>query len=595
MSLQQESRFDLPGFTLPLLYTKREYNDNNSLFPNALDFEEDAYDGFLYTFREILMMRVMNTITDKPDWDRKVFDESITNKWRQEVSESGQDISKAMMDWIIKELQWKTEGLKKDGIISVFDTGVVKSDNAIPKDLKQQLIEAVAPFEDVPDDQKDYHPGTDNKVLDLVHQSLFAVVYGRTYILRDKLIGLNDCLNYVGQGEVLPVTPKPAPAQRYSRGHVPDALSHKFQWLPCDVEFVGSEPACRITSYINNVHPIEHKGLYGVVEKIIDRAIPLWNKSLAPPSQMGQRIPYGEDIKYVDGSEDTEPRQGEDEDEEVYWDRHEVWQAARKIELPEPNVNSFKPPNQPSFRERVDLRENFKDSGLQIIVKLANIELTTENPEYDGGSWHIEGQLNERICATAIYYYDSENITQSTLSFRHRAGKDLADDFYYEQGRHEFLQQVYGFPGSGTDFGDSPDGITQDLGGVVCREDRLLTFPNVLQHRVSPFSLADRSKPGHRKILALFLIDPNVRIISSANVPPQQEEWSQGRRKLIDGLLGERLPAELQEIVRQDLPMPVMSLEEAKKYRLELMKERSVKSEDHNQGFTRGEFSLCEH
>jgi hypothetical protein len=28
-----------------------------------------------------------------------------------------------------------------------------------------------------------------------------------------------------------------------------------------------------------------------------------------------------------------------------------------------------------------------------VIVKLANIELTPEKPEYEGGSWHIEGQL----------------------------------------------------------------------------------------------------------------------------------------------------------------------------------------------------------
>jgi hypothetical protein len=26
-------------------------------------------------------------------------------------------------------------------------------------------------------------------------------------------------------------------------------------------------------------------------------------------------------------------------------------------------------------------------------VKLANIELTPDKPEYDGGSWHVEGQL----------------------------------------------------------------------------------------------------------------------------------------------------------------------------------------------------------
>jgi hypothetical protein len=112
---------------------------------------------------------------------------------------------------------------------------------------------------------------------------------------------------------------------------------------------------------------------------------------------------------------------------------------------------------------------------------------------------------------------------------------------------------------------------------------------------VSPFSLADPSKPGHRKILALFLIDPKMRIISSANVPPQQEEWSRGRRDLVDGLLGERLPVELQEMVRKDLPKSVMSLEEAKEYRLELMEERKWKAQEQNVAFTGGEFSLCEH
>ncbi|KAJ5203771.1 uncharacterized protein N7498_004650 [Penicillium cinerascens] len=593
MDFPQELRVDLPEFTLPLTYAE---HGKYSLFPNALDYNEVNDEGFLYTLREILMMRVMNTITDKPHWDQKVFDEKVTDKWRQEISESGQDVTKAMMDWIIKELQWKAESLKKDGIVGVFDNGVVKSDNAIPKDLKQQLKEAVAPFEEVPDDQKDYHPGSDNKVLDLVHQSLFPVVYGRTHILRDKLIGLDDCLNSVGQGEVLQVRPKREASPRSWRGYPShEAISRRFQWLPCDVRFSESEPGCRITSYMNNVHPVDHRALYGIIEKIIARAIPLWNKTLTPVSPWGERIQYGDDVKYVDGTEATEPTQGEDEDEQDYWDRCEAWAAARPIELPEPNVDWFKPPNQVRPDMCVNLREEYKDSGLQVIVKLANIELSPENPEYDGGSWHIEGQLNERICATAIYYYDSENITQSTLCFRHRAGKDLAQEFGYEQNRHEFLQQVYGFPGSGIYFEDHVDGMTQDLGGVVCREDRLLTFPNILQHRVSPFSLADRSKPGHRKILALFLIDPHVRIISSANVPPQQADWSKGRKNLIDELLGTRLPVELREMVRKDLPKSVMTLDEAKEYRLELMEERSIQTREQNEGFISGEFSLCEH
>lgn len=64
------------------------------------------------------------------------------------------------------------------------------------------------------------------------------------------------------------------------------------------------------------------------------------------------------------------------------------------------------------------LREKFEAQGLQIIVKMVSVELTPEKPEYPAGTWHVEGLLNERICATALYYLDSENITESSLSFR---------------------------------------------------------------------------------------------------------------------------------------------------------------------------------
>jgi hypothetical protein len=45
----------------------------------------------------------------------------------------------------------------------------------------------------------------------------------------------------------------------------------------------------------------------------------------------------------------------------------------------------------------VDLMRDQQETGLQVIVKLANIELTPEKPEYDGGSWHVEGQMVRRI------------------------------------------------------------------------------------------------------------------------------------------------------------------------------------------------------
>jgi len=66
-------------------------------------------------------------------------------------------------------------------------------------------------------------------------------------------------------------------------------------------------------------------------------------------------------------------------------------------------------------------------------------ELSPEKPNYDGGSWHVEGQLNEQICASALYYYDCENITESHLAFRQRVKDDeeWQREKTYEQVRNK--------------------------------------------------------------------------------------------------------------------------------------------------------------
>ncbi|KGO68163.1 Protein of unknown function DUF4246 [Penicillium italicum] len=558
-------------------------------FPNALDDNElqEGYLNDLVTHREVLMMRVVNTITDKPQWDQKVFNKDITTKWRDEIAQSGQDVTPKMMDWIIKELQWKANVFKETGQVRVFDVGVIKSDTAVSKEIQKSLKEAVKPLENTP--EKDYHPGSDDKVVDLVHPSLFPVIYGQTRVLPDRVIGIDDCLGSVGQGELVPVPssqscgPVLNSRHQYHSEEQICAFSDKFQWLPCDVE-IDDDASCRIVSYINSAHPVHHKPLYEVVEKIIARAIPLWNRSLSVI--LHPRIEYSE-VEYGEHPQ-PEPVQpeGDDYDEDEYWELREQWESTRPIIPPEPA--SFEPRKE---KFSADLREQFPSKKLQIIVKLANIELSPDKPEYEGGSWHIEGQLNERICATAIYYYDSENITDNSLAFRQRGMMDMLE-IGYEQGQFGFLQAVFGFGDEVDGSGDNPD-ITQDLGAVACKEGRLLTFPNTVQHRVSPFSLVDPSKPGHRKILALFLVDPHRRIISSANVPPQQEDWGYERQNAVNLALAS-LPLELQDIVQDDLD-PVMTMEKAKEYRLELMKERGHRSGKQNQHFETGDFNLCEH
>jgi hypothetical protein len=219
-----------------------------------------------------------------------------------------------------------------------------------------------------------------------------------------------------------------------------------------------------------------------------------------------------------DEPEDDEETEAEDSDGQTYYGtRQEVyWKMMRKVVHPEaPEFVAWKYEVKPEF----SLRERF--DNLQIIVKMASIELTPDKPSFPAGGWHVEGQMNEHIVGTALYYLDSENVTPSHLAFRMQTGVDQNDWGYVGQDSYHWMEYVYGCKlGSG-----NGDACLQNYGSVETKEGRLLAFPNVFHHRVSPFELRDKTKPGHRRFIALWLVDPATRIINTANIPPQQQSW----------------------------------------------------------------------
>lgn len=111
---------------------------------------------------------------------------------------------------------------------------------------------------------------------------------------------------------------------------------------------------------------------------------------------------------------------------------------------------------------------------MQVIVKIANIIITPDNPEYYGGVWHVEGMLNERIVASGIYYYMSENISESLLSFR-----EAVSEPEHEQDDSRGVREIYGL--------EKNRALCQQRESVITREDRCIAFPNSMQHKVEPF------------------------------------------------------------------------------------------------------------
>jgi Protein of unknown function (DUF4246) len=98
---------------------------------------------------------------------------------------------------------------------------------------------------------------------------------------------------------------------------------------------------------------------------------------------------------------------------------------------------------------------------------------------------------------------------------------------------------------------------------------------------------------GHRKILALFLVDPNLHVTSTSSVPPQRQDWWSEKVHEGGGFGG--LSEDLQEKVISYMDFP-LNMDYARASRLELMEERKTFETGATRSFLKSvEFSLCEH
>ena len=513
---------------------------------------------------EQLLMQISSSIRQKPLWQKKINDQMIVSKWRQEAEDQG--VTEKQFKYVLDELKYLITLNCGQIRISPVD-GVWEADHVIDNETQRQLTSLVAVLENVPEFEKDWHPGSNHQVLDLVHPSLYCFVSGVTPVTKQS-IPLEESLSIMGAGQpsmsISPFSDKLfSKEQDYS-------ISKKYQWLPSEFA-IDKNGQVSIQSYINNLHPIKHQLLYTVLEKIFECFVPMFNQvltDLANLENKKNRIvvnsnwydSYDTYKKMKRESEATKSRATDSSSQEESSDSfdssdYEEYEENRLLK--QPDVSEFLPPKIDKF---VDLR----GQTVQVIVKLANIELTPQNPNYPGGSWHVEGMQNENIVASGIYYYDSINISESHLEFR-QAIKEPD----YEQNDNRGVEEIYGLVDEGH--------LNQRLGSVITQKDRCVAFPNIYQHRVQPFSLIDPSKPGHRKILVFFLVDPSSRIFSTANVPPQQSSWASA-------------------VLKNDpISSKLMSLEEAQKYREDLMNERKFFITENNERFFERPFSLCEH
>ncbi|KAK4125367.1 hypothetical protein N657DRAFT_680089 [Parathielavia appendiculata] len=744
-----------PGWNLDLRWTGPPDNHRRSSqnwdYPKGIHYNCVGAQSHMLLVREVAMMLVMDRLSDKPNWNVKIFDDEIAEKWKAEAlawpdedlwkrianidhdmesrwkpKMSRHILNKESVDYVnefstivpsnaqaskpltmnapaddekcIKELRHKARHFERTGITPTLDAtfSIAKSDVLVPRELHVALREAFAQLQVDQASNPDWHPNTNETVQDLVHPSMYPLVYGRSRFIPEEVVGVEDAVDkWAGKGDVIPRRPElgEEPARgtprQWSRWNgkadvgVGGLGIHKsywstvYQWLPANVKFT-SDGGVRFTSYINNLHPTKYGHIYTAIEKLLGIALPMWDQCLVQlkgwhkygagrlgpriipdnpddenprnwdprtPEQMLTREAAGKPVNEAAAEAAMEPKQapgketdGSSSEEESHSDEDfssddeddSDWSRWMKIRCPvQPNPPSF---SVSKVKYAVDpaqtLRERFKEIGLQVIIKMASIELTPEKPEFAPGGWHVEGMMNEQIAATALYYLDSENITDSHLEFRAMTESDLHMELHVGQDSYHWMESVFGAKlGSG-----SGSACVQNYGSVLTPQGRLLAFPNIFHHRVSGFRLADPTKPGHRRFIALWLVDPSMRIVSTANVPPQQADWwaeqalgtivrkkDEGSsnmppeisqllvehglagRQLAEALTDQKhgnakLPAELLDMVRKELGKGLpMSRKEAEEHRKKLMESRSAFQENARENWESAEYNFCEH
>jgi len=284
-----------------------------------------------------------------------------------------------------------------------------------------------------------FHPGSNNQMVDLFHPSIFPYIKG----ISDNKID-----------------PTLFEQLKLDKNMI-------FQWLPSEISirYLDTQTESKIKSYINN---LSDSNLVEPIEQIFNKFVPHFNNLL--------------DSMYVNNLIET------------------------KTVL----------------------------TDCQVIIKAQEINLEPSKPVFSEGSWHLEGTKNEHIIATGIYYYEMTNLNDNYLNFRVKVSNP--EDIYYPQNCTQYVKTHYGFDNYG--LYDSHDKIPCiSLDSVKTYENLCLVFPNTFQHKVSKISLTDPTKNGSRKILVFFLIDPNNRIISTADIEPQQNSISETNAKIYQDIL----------------------------------------------------------
>ncbi|KAJ1878948.1 hypothetical protein H4R99_000316 [Coemansia sp. RSA 1722] len=526
-----------------------------------------ACEAIWKTTTEIGMIQASAKIRSRPEWEGELDNKAIREQWIAEIK-SKEKLNDKQASYVISELfyyaklqaaarscgsdaklsgvnmLWYTDIPENSGLAQEFNASLSKMPAKLPK----------AHY---------YRPAIDESRLLLeqtVDPSLYSLMYESTPILPKPMTSPQEALHLPSFGAVprsidgwrQAVCDLNASMAKKDKGKDSEqlkAVSSSFvpfnekyleladpaerHWLPTDI-YVNQDGSVDFKSYINNIHPEEHADMYVSISKIISKAIPLLEQVLTDwehPRDL--RIPYDYDNCLKFPVEHPAKLSKFDEDSKEY-DDDAYYQAADKWR--ESIIDTTPDPEEFVEPERPLVPYSLRNKNLQVVVEITDKDMTLFNT------------ASESIIATAVYYYKVHN--EKSLSIE--CLEAIESEMFrigdaYDLLAHETLFGIY--------TGDKGDIYTQPAGNVDVKQGRLICYPNVYNHN-SLYSSYESLKR-----LTMYFVDPSVRIVSTAIVPPQQKDWWVKTVSSVPSRAS-KLPLEVQDMIFNHVDIP-MSFEEA--------------------------------
>ncbi|KAL1720010.1 hypothetical protein EV715DRAFT_197925 [Schizophyllum commune] len=445
---------------------------------------------------ELKMYALSARWRERPDWWLMTKNPATRRVWFEEAKAAQENeeprwrLTNNMIAYTLAELDdYAKLRDESTGIECGPYDRIWQSDAVIPDDLRAALQAAVKALEDeLPTRQSK----SNAQILDLIDPNLYPLVYGQTYGKQpDGSLG----------------TFSPPSREKYDV--LSEFVSQRSQWLPSDFRVEEDGRVSLASPYVNGVPPAHYDALVPILERIVAHAVPMWERVLHDlRKEMPVRL--GPMMKDEGGTEGFE----------CVWEGGSISSLEERARGTQRDTLSRRPMRLPECKPEYNGRlascsggrYSLKGRTLQLIIKLTNIVLTPESPVYTGEAWHFDGLWNEGIVSTFVYYFDLENVREPRMSFR----EGTTEPMYHSKDDHICMETLYGI--------EDGEPCVQEVGSIAMKAGRCVAYPNIYQHKTSPLKLKDPTQPGTCKILTLYLVDPNRRIPSTTEVPPQQAD-----------------------------------------------------------------------